>query len=327
MGAFRTSIGFVASILPALVWAGDVQPIAAPEKATGSGSSSQDSRDAKLLIVQGQPWRASVKKLGGAPQLTGGSSEMLPSIHWVGNVLYVRDSRVDATSGATEHQLSLSNDGARLNINQTLLSEQALLKSSSTKASTDRRNASPLEILTSLGKGDSLEFTTVDGFTGVSRSIRWFVEQNAGGSIVFNRGARTEGPSGINVVSGAVQGGDFAVLEPPNGWLPLGTTIGQEWRVKHTVKDGDFPSTFDLVASAVRSEPKQTSAGIFQTVRVEVRGWATRQISAVPQQHRVSFTAWIEAATHRLIAFTSDIRGGGRPSQERTELSAITPAR
>lgn len=297
------------SILPTLVWATDVQPNTALE-----------------------PWRASVKKSGGAPQLIDASSERLSTIHWIGNVLHVRDSRVGATSRATEHQLSLSNDGARLNINQTLISEQALLKSSSTKASTDRRNASPQEILTSLGKGDSLEFTTVDGYTGTSRSIRWFVEQNAGGSIVFNRGARTEGPAGISVAPGSALGGDFASLEPPNGWLPLGTTIGQEWRVKYTVQDGDFPSTFDLSASAVRLEPMQTGAGTFQTIRVESRGWASRRVGAIPWQHRVAFTVWIEATSRRLIAFASEIEGPGgnnlgRPSRERTELSAVTPAR
>jgi hypothetical protein len=247
-------------------------------------------------------------------------------------VLYVRDSRVGATSRATEHQLSLSNDGARLNIDQSLLTEQALLKSSSTNASAEWRNASPLEILTSLGKGDSLEFTTVDGYTGRSRTIRWFVEQNAGGSILFNRGARTEGPAGISVAPGSALGGDFASLEPPNGWPPLGTTIGQEWRVKYTVHDGDYPSTFDLSASAVRLEPMQTGAGTFQTIRVESRGWASRQVSVFPVQHRVAFSAWIEATMRRLIAFTSDIErsGGnnwGRSSQERTELSAVTPAR
>ena len=258
-----------------------------------------------------------------------------PSIHWMGNVLYVRDSRVDAKSGVTEHQLSLSNDGARLNINQALLSEQALLKSSSTNAGANRRSASALEILTSLGKGDTLEFITVDGYTGMSRAIRWVVDQNAGGSLVFNRGARTEGPAGISVAQGSALGGDFASLEPPNGWLPLGTAIGQEWSVTYTVRGGDLDSTFDLTASAVRLEPTQTGAGTFQTIRVESRGWVTRRSttgSVGASSHRAAFTAWIEAATHRLIAFASDIErtGGanvGRASKERTELSAVTAAR
>ena len=173
-----------------------------------------------------------------------------------------------------------------------------------------------------LAAGDVLEYAIVDRFTGNRRLASWTIDSIDDRVISFDRGRRVEDGARGSVRRTAATAGDMEHFEPPEGWFRWPLTPGTSWTGAYEVADGSGVARLDWRANVDREEDMLVMGRRMRVLVVEFRGSGARGSGATNVEHRVSFTAWVEPMTQRIIRFESSMlpHGGAQPGQPSREL-------
>lgn len=191
--------------------------------------------------------------------------------------------------------------------------------------------AEPPGAATGWRRGDEIEYTVTDLFTGQTRQARAKVDRVEADRIVFNDGARVEGLDGRLVDLGSALVGDMDVMAPPGGWVEQDAASRLRWSASFERRDASTRTSYDLQGRFEGDVTLDTPAGSFPAMVIAYDGWARRNVIATPSPIplQVKVRVWYSPALKRVIRFESDVRPSGNgiyatlASRERAELVRV----
>jgi hypothetical protein len=185
-----------------------------------------------------------------------------------------------------------------------------------------------LPSLLALQRGDALEYVVTDRYTGSKRNARLVVDRNTDAELIFNGGSRVEQKVQHTAKVTSPVLGDLEVFEPPLGWGRRNMAVGALWRDRYDISDGGLGGRVEIEGSVKRFETIKVGAFSVDAAHVEYKGYAYRSNGALTLQHVVTFNAWVERSSGRVLRFDSDVRSNtgsqtGRNSREALELVRV----
>ncbi len=185
--------------------------------------------------------------------------------------------------------------------------------------------------LIDLAVGDVLEYTVTDGYSGKQRVVAWKVERVSDTQMAFDGERRVEDRRFGGVTRKGSATSDMEYYEPADGWLRGSVAVESGWSRSYEVDDGARPARLTWKAYVENEEDIVVAGRKLRTARVEYRGNGARYNGVVDVQSRLSFTAWVEPTSRRIVRFESLVQssGGsqsGLASKERIELTRVVQA-
>lgn len=176
--------------------------------------------------------------------------------------------------------------------------------------------ASPAEVTAQRQPGDWFEYVITDHLTQVKQTVSLRVDRVTGDSVVFNGGARVEGPDGRALESASPTLVELDLLTPPGGWAPGGQVMSGVRQLKVSTQWLNEPATYDLTAMASPEQTIRVGAAEYSAVRVDMQGWHARRFLYSYAHVPYRATVWYAPALNRVVRFNFEMSQRARETLE-----------